>query len=164
MESHTENGYAIIWINPNYYLNRLMTTCGFVSYVNMQFNIRSNLPMYKKTHSWTNHVRDLNIVTFTQTWSMHQHHQTIDNHKQSPPMLIINKTEQESRIKERVAGYLTQQSSFVKFIRRNLEQCGGKAVADKIWIAGAIQYLCGHRRQSRNRGPANAASQDVGER
>ena len=93
MESHTENGYAIIWINPNYYLNRLMTTCGFVSYVNMQFNIRSNLPMYKKTHSWTNHLRDLNLVTLTQTWSIHQHHQTIDNHKQSPPMLIINKAE-----------------------------------------------------------------------
>ena len=44
MKSHTESGYAIIWTNPNYYLNGLMTTCAFC-FLNWQFNIRSNLPM-----------------------------------------------------------------------------------------------------------------------
>jgi len=114
-------------------------------------------------------VRELNIVTFTQTRSMHQHHQTINNHKQSPPMLVINRTGESN--KGRVACYLTRQSSFVMFIRRNLSYCGGKAVADKIWIAGAIQGLCGHRQLSgrwgavaavRSWGESDAASLDKG--
>ena len=73
--------------------------------------------------------------------------------------------------KRTVACYLTRQRSFVKLIWRNPAHCGGKAIADKIWIAGAIQGLCGHRQllgrwgavaAVRSWGESDAASLDKG--
>jgi hypothetical protein len=87
---------------------------------------------------------ELNVKKFTQTEAcISITKQLITTNSRHQCWWSTNRTGESN--KGRVACYLTRQSSFVKFIRRNPAHCGGKAVADKIWIAGAIQWLCGHR-------------------